>query len=110
MSVEDTQQLPVQRAQSIVEAEAADTNTAAAAADESAAALRKLAGKAVGLVIGLALLVGCSFAVTRLPEWGERFTMPAVFLVFVLVMMVASQLVVGGAGAVWAAARTKAQH
>jgi hypothetical protein len=104
MSVEDTQQFPVQRAQSTV---AADT---APAADESAAALRKLAGKAVGLVIGLALLVGCSFAVTRLPEWGERFTMPAVFLVFVLVMMVASQLVVGGAGAVWAAARTKAQH
>jgi hypothetical protein len=106
MSVEDTQQFPVQRPQPTV---AADTSTAAAA-DEAAAALRELAGKAVGLVIGLALLVGCSFAVTRLPEWGERLTMPVVFLVFVLVMMVASQLVVGGAGAVWAAARTKAQH
>jgi hypothetical protein len=126
-SAVDTQQIPVQRANAGGAAAAQQHGAATTAgtrgegvtppsstphtsdgdnpAADDAAALRALAGKAVGLVIGLALLVGCSFAVEHLTAWGERFTMPAVFLVFVLVMMLASQLVVGGAGAVWAAAR-----
>ncbi|NKY20787.1 hypothetical protein [Tsukamurella spumae] len=68
--------------------------------------LRALARKAAGLVIGLVMLIGCGFAVSHLNAWGERFTMPLVFVVFVLVMMLASNLVVGGATAVWNAART----
>ncbi|MGC5024418.1 hypothetical protein ACLQ3K_06635 [Tsukamurella sp. DT100] len=76
------------------------------AADEE---LRALARKAAGLVVGLVMLIGCGFAVSHLNAWGERFTMPLVFVVFVLVMMLASNLVVGGASAVWNAARTGAR-
>ena len=65
--------------------------------------------KAAGLVIGLVLLIGCGFAVSHLNAWGERWTMPLVFVVFVLVMMLASNLVVGGASAVWNAARSGAR-
>ncbi|KXP07871.1 hypothetical protein [Tsukamurella pseudospumae] len=71
--------------------------------------LRALARKAAGLVIGLVLLIGCGFAVSHLNAWGERWTMPLVFVVFVLVMMLASNLVVGGASAVWNAARSGAR-
>ena len=52
------------------------------------------------------MLIGCGFAVSHLNAWGERFTMPLVFVVFVLVLMLASNLVVGGASAVWNAARS----
>ncbi|BDD81258.1 hypothetical protein TPB0596_10210 [Tsukamurella pulmonis] len=68
--------------------------------------MRALALKALSLVVGLALLVGCGFAVEHLTSWGQRWSMPLVFVLFVLVMLLASQLVVGGFTAVWAAART----
>lgn len=67
--------------------------------------MRTLARTAFGLVVGLALLVGCGFAVEHLTEWGHALTLPAVFVLFTLVMLLASQLVVGGFSAVWAAAR-----
>lgn len=89
----------------------ASGNPVSGSADSEGAAdeLRALARKAVGLVVGLALLIGCGFAVSHLTAWGERWTMPLVFVLFVLVMMLASNLVVAGATAVWNAARTGAR-
>ncbi|MDP0396736.1 hypothetical protein [Tsukamurella strandjordii] len=100
----DTQQIPVQRSQGAAGAQA-DPQAAQQPGNDEAEAMRTLAFKALGFVIGLAMLVGCGFAVEHLNEWGERWTMPAVFVVFVLVMLVASQLVVGGFSAIWAAVR-----
>ncbi|MGC5023931.1 hypothetical protein ACLQ3K_04185 [Tsukamurella sp. DT100] len=113
MSADETRQLPVQ--QPAAPAAAAPTSASAArpaasdaepdgkSADEE---LRTLARKAAGLLVGLVMLIGCGFAVSHLNTWGERFTMPLVFVIFVLVMMLASNLVVGGASAVWNAARS----
>lgn len=99
MSVDQTRQLPVQRpAPQGAVAEGMASNDPA---DE----LRALARRAVGLVVGLTLLIGCGFAVSHLAEWGQRWTMPLMFVVFVLVMLLASNLVVGGASALWSAAR-----
>lgn len=115
MSADETQQLPVQQPAAVPEVAASASSPAAAAggaepdgksADEE---LRALARKAAGLVVGLVMLIGCGFAVSHLTAWGERWTMPLVFVVFVLVMMLASNLVVGGASAVWNAARTGAR-
>lgn len=117
MSADETRQLPVQQPTSAPEAAAPASAPAAPPATGSAEPdgksadeeLRALARKAAGLVIGLAMLVGCGFAVSHLNDWGERWTMPLVFVIFVLVMMLASNLVVGGASAVWNAARTGAR-
>ncbi|BDD80955.1 hypothetical protein TPB0596_07180 [Tsukamurella pulmonis] len=98
----DTQQIPVQRGQ---HAAVQHDPQPSAAGTGDAEALRTLAFKALGFVIGLAMLVGCGFAVEHLSEWGQRWTMPAVFVAFVLVMLIASQLVVGGFSAIWAAVR-----
>lgn len=118
MSADETQQLPVQQPAAAPEAAApaslsvpaspaaGDGEPDGASADEE---LRALARKAAGLVVGLVLLIGCGLAVSHLNAWGERFTMPLVFVIFVLVMMLASNLVVGGASAVWNAARTGAR-
>lgn len=106
MSADETRQLPVQQPAAAPEAAAGDGEPDGASADEE---LRALARKAAGLVVGLVLLIGCGFAVSHLNAWGERFTMPLVFVIFVLVMMLASNLVVGGASAVWNAARTGAR-
>ncbi|ADG77351.1 putative protein OS=Tsukamurella paurometabola (strain ATCC 8368 / DSM / CCUG 35730 /CIP 100753 / JCM 10117 / KCTC 9821 / NBRC 16120 / NCIMB 702349/ NCTC 13040) OX=521096 GN=Tpau_0714 PE=4 SV=1 [Tsukamurella paurometabola] len=99
-STAETQQIPVQRPES-----APAPHPAQQSDSGDAAAMRTLAFKAIGLVIGLAMLVGCGFAVEHLTEWGQRWTMPAVFVAFVLVMLIASQLVVGGFSAIWAAVR-----
>ncbi|GAA1087248.1 hypothetical protein GCM10009648_28390 [Tsukamurella spumae] len=112
MSADETRQLPVQQPVPSPETgavSAAPTPPATSNVNADATAneeLRALARKAAGLVIGLVMLIGCGFAVSHLNAWGERFTMPLVFVVFVLVMMLASNLVVGGATAVWNAART----
>lgn len=74
----------------------------------SADAQRAMALKLIGLLFGAALLVGCSFAVSHLTEWGNRIGMPWVFLGFVLVMMIASQFTVAGASALWQALRPPA--
>ncbi len=116
MSADETRQLPVQQPAAEPEAAApapapasdarlpaGDAEPEGKSADEE---LRTLARKAAGLVVGLVMLIGCGFAVSHLNAWGERFTTPLVFVIFVLVMMLASNLVVGGASAVWNAARS----
>jgi hypothetical protein len=132
MPAEDTQQIPVQRDRGGVRAtgsqqrgtaaagtagegtslppsapqtRAPDQSTGHDADAEKADAIRTLARKAFGLVVGLVLLVACGFAVEHLTDWGQRWTMPLVFVLFTLVMLLASQLVVGGFSAVWAEAR-----
>lgn len=116
MSADETRQLPVQQPAVASGAAAPSASPAPAVAGGGAPdgksadeELRALARKAAGLVIGLVLLIGCGFAVSHLNAWGERWTMPLVFVIFVLVMMLASNLVVGGASAVWNAARTGAR-
>lgn len=110
MPADQTQQFPVQRP-SATEAGTGSPTGGSAPSEQSDSAdeLRILARKALGLVAGLVLLIGCGFAVTHLTAWGQRWTMPLVFVVFVLVMMLASNLVVGGATAVWNAARAGAR-
>ncbi|WP_139061721.1 hypothetical protein [Tsukamurella pulmonis] len=115
MSADETRQLPVQQpaAHEAAAPAAAPTPAVARGAEPDGKStdeeLRALGRKAAGLVVGLVMLIGCGFAVSHLNTWGERFTMPLVFVIFVLVMMLASNLVVGGASAVWNAARTGAR-
>lgn len=110
MSADETQQLPVQQPEAAPSPASASAPPPAGGAEQDGLStgeeLRALAWKAVGLVVGLVMLIGCGFAVSHLNAWGERWTMPLVFVIFVLVMMLASNLVVGGASAVWNAART----
>ncbi|WP_343954001.1 hypothetical protein, partial [Tsukamurella spumae] len=84
MSADETRQLPVQQPRPAPETGAASAaptppatssvNTDATANDE----LRALARKSAGLVVGLALLIGCGFAVSHLNAWGERLELDPV--------------------------------
>lgn len=87
--------------------EGADPPAAAGASvpADAAAAQRAMAIKLIGLLFGVALLIGCAFTVSHLNAWGEKVGMPWVFLAFVLAMMIASHFTVAGVTALWQAIR-----
>ncbi|GAA4389211.1 hypothetical protein [Tsukamurella soli] len=65
-----------------------------------------VAWKGIGLIIGLALLVGCAFSVEHLSAWSQHYGTAWVFLAFTLIMLIAGQLTVRGFDTIWAAIRS----
>lgn len=78
---------------------------ATGASGDSTAEQRAMAIKLIGLLFGVALLIGCAFTVSHLNAWGETVGTPWVFLAFVLAMMIASHFTVAGVTALWQAIR-----